>query len=64
MAGIVVDSVCRIKKWRWWILPTNLFGRECEYKEKNKTKKKCQIKGKIVIPDSNESDESDDEFTE
>ena len=56
LVAIVVNTVCQMKNGNNKYYP-QIFMEKCEYQEKNEKKK--HIKEKIVIPDSDESYESD-----
>ena len=60
LVAIVLDFVCKVKKKDDKYYP-HIYLEECKLEEK-KAKKK-HIKEKIVINDSDKSDESDDEST-
>ena len=55
--------MCRAKNKENKYFP-QIFLEECQYQEKKAKQKKRQIEGKIVIPESDKTDESDDKSIE
>ena len=55
--------MCRTKNKEDKYFP-QIYLEECQYQEKKAKQKKRQIEGKIVIPESDKTDESDDKSTE
>ena len=55
--------MCRAKNKENKYFP-QIFLEECKYQEKKAKQKKKHLEGKIVIPESDKTDESDDKSIE